>query len=265
MTIAFLLMLPMSMQVSADEPASNTEEGDDDVGMSVSKRVNVQDDGTYIVDLEAFATGTVSFSEETVPVDLILVLDVSGSMSDNFTDEEYEYTALNSAAYSYDSYGNNTYYYLYNGNYYQVSRQRTGDRWDRRYNLHFEVPGWPWSTTYYLSGTGITTTNPETSGRSSTIWSGVLYTRTTVPAVTKISALHTAVNNFIDVVAQKNQETIDHNTEAGVETTNADLSRVALVKFAGNSRNGTNYQNYQNNIGNETYRDGNWTNTILKS
>ena len=238
------------MAIGLGVTAYATEGEDPDSGMNVHKAVNVQEDGTYIVDLEAFATGTVEFSEKVVPVDLILVLDVSGSMAENIS--EYRYDARTSQAYSYDTYGNNTYYYKHtDGNYYQVVRERTGTMGNRRYNLHFTVG----STTYYLSGTGITTTNPQTSGSNSTIWSGVLYTRTTVSSQTKIAALHTAVNNFIDVVASKNDETIAANNEIGKETTDADLSRVAIVKFAMNAtKNNSSYAQYQNNIGNDTYR-----------
>ena len=247
MTIAFLLMMPMGMRVFADEPTSDTKEGDDDVGMSVVKEVNVQEDGTYIIDLEAFATGKVDFSEKTVPVDLILVLDVSGSMADDI--HTYRYDARTSRGYSYNGYGNNSqYYYKHSdGNYYRVQRDRQYVYWpvyDWTYDLHYTVGG----TTYYLSGTGTTTTRPtNVTNNNSTIWTGVLYTRTEVSSESKISALHTAVNGFIDVVAEKNQEVIDHNAETGVETTDAELSRVALVKFAGNSRNGTGYANYPNN------------------
>lgn len=223
---------------------------DDDVGMDVFKQVNVLEDGTYTVDLEAFATGTVSFSEKNVPVDLILVLDVSGSMED--TIYEYKYNPRSSQAYSYSGYGNNTYYYLYNGNYYPVTRERTGySSSSYRYNLHFTVG----STTYYLSGTGVTTTNPNVSGQNTTIWTGVLYTRQQTGSQTKIAALRSAVNGFIDVVAEKNQEVLNKNADAP----DSDLSRVSIVKFAGTSRNGTNYQNYKSNIGNETYRSGQYT------
>ena len=218
---------------------------DEDPGIQVVKEVNVLDDGTYTVDLEAFATGTVEFSEETVPVDLILVLDVSGSMAENIN--TYSYTARNSQAYSYDGYGNNTYYYQHtNGNYYPVVRERTGYTGNRRYNLHYTVG----STTYYLSGTGVTTTNPSVQGSGSTIWTGVLYTRRTVSSQTKLSALQTAVNNFIDVVAEKNQEILDKDSNAP----DKELSRVSIVKLAYN-RAETNYADYV--PANTTYAQGN--------
>ena len=128
-------------------------------GMATSKKVTGPTDGYYTIALESFATGETTVTESAVPVDIVLVLDVSGSMDQNMT--IYRYTARSSQAYSYDGYGNVTYYYLHtDGKYYQVTRERTGNIGNRRYNLHYQVG----STTYYLSGTGTTTTNPNVSG-----------------------------------------------------------------------------------------------------
>ena len=77
------------------------------------------DDGTYTIDLEAFATGEATFDTVPVPADIILVLDVSGSMKDDM----HEYTARASQAYTYNNYGNNQYYYKApDGKYYRVHR-----------------------------------------------------------------------------------------------------------------------------------------------
>lgn len=242
--LLYTLLAALLVVLLAVTPANtHAEEEDHSVskdGMTVVKEVNVQEDGTYIVDLEAFATGQVEFSEKIVPVDLVLVLDVSGSMDWNIN--EYEYTARTSQGYSYREYGNNTYYYKHtDGNYYPVSR----GSYYGYYFLYYTVG----SETYFLSGTGITTTFPTNiTNNNSTIWTGVLYTRRATSSQSKIAALRTAVNGFVDVVAQKNAETREKLGEA---TTDADLSRVALVKFAMNSRyRNSSYANYQSYIGN---------------
>ena len=50
-------------------------------GLAYAKSATLQADGTYLLDLEAFVTGTVTHTTQTPPVDIVLVLDYSGSMS----------------------------------------------------------------------------------------------------------------------------------------------------------------------------------------
>ena len=225
MLLVLVLAIAMAVSISVGALADEDDTGDSggeitSNGMTMSKYVHVQDDGTFILDLDAFATGEVTTTISTTPCDIVLVLDVSGSMDQSFgsgTNVTYVYTARASQAYSYDGYGNNTYYYKHtDGNYYPVTRNRTGTTGNRRYNLSVRIN----NTTYYLSGTGITTTNPNVSGSNTTIWTGVLYTRR---QETKMDALKAAVSQFIDIVAEKN---------AAPEAT--EKSRVSIVKFAFN-------------------------------
>lgn len=51
-------------------------------GVQLSKTVSDNDDGTYTVRLEAYATGAQTTVVSTKPCDIVLVLDVSGSMDD---------------------------------------------------------------------------------------------------------------------------------------------------------------------------------------
>ena len=54
-------------------------------GLELSKTATANDDGTsYTIRMEAYTTGTVVTSTKTVPVDIVLVLDQSGSMADDF-------------------------------------------------------------------------------------------------------------------------------------------------------------------------------------
>ena len=231
-------------------PGKTLAEDGDDSGLSVVKEVNVQDDGTYIVDLEAYANGTVSFGAK--PVDLILVLDVSGSMDQELN--SYKFTERRSQGYTYNGYGSSQYYYKHtDGNYYRVYRDDHGGGWwweTTTYELHYTVG----STTYYLSGTGTTTTRPtNVTNGDSTIWTGVLYTRQQTGSQTKLAALQTAVNGFVDVVADKNQEIKDKKPDAEAK----DLSRVSIVKFAMAQRpttsNQSSYEQYQQHLGDDSY------------
>ena len=126
-------------------------------GLKMEKKWEpTNDDGTQgNILVETYVTG--HSVAQHVPTDIVLVLDVSGSMDENLN--SYTYNPRNSQGYSYNNYGNNTYYVLYNGQYYQVAREQNWV-WDwfnsgNRYNLHFNVG----NTTYYLYGTGIQTTN----------------------------------------------------------------------------------------------------------
>ncbi len=163
--------------------------------------------------LETYVTGH-SVAQHK-PTDIVLVLDVSGSMDQNMT--SYTYSAITSQGYSYNSYGNNSYYYKHtNGQYYQVTRYRTANNnYGYRY-LYYDVNG----TRYYLSGTGITTVMP-TSYQSNTaiIWTGVLYTRGNGTSKNKLVALQEAVCDFVDNIAQDAEDyNVDH--------------RISIVKYA---------------------------------
>lgn len=177
------------------------------------------DQGEYKIRLETYVTGSsVTHTEQVgVPIDLVLVLDVSSSMTSNKVPGDYK--ARTSQGYSYDGYGNNKYYYCDADGYYLVERERTGSGNNRRYNLHFTKNG----TTYYLSGTSVTQTRPTITGTGTTIWTGVLYTST---EITRLEALQKACNAFIDEVA-KNTAGKD-----GVLGTDDDVqNRISIVSF----------------------------------
>ena len=217
-----LLALSLSANAQHDGTTYNSQGG-----VSTAKNVTGPDEhGYYTIKLETFATGTSALTETGIPVDIVLVLDVSGSMNDNIS--TYSYTARASQAYSYSSYGNNTYYYLHtDGNYYQVVRERPGEwvglDYSRRYRLYFEVA----DTRYYLSGTGVTTTAPtNVTGNNNTIWTGVLYNRTT-NTQTKMAALKTAVTGFVNEV---NHNAL-YDKDGNIRGTALD-HQISIVKFA---------------------------------
>lgn len=60
---------------------------DKDNGLELSKRATANEDGTYTITMEAYTTGEVTTTTKTVPVDIVLVLDQSGSMAYNFAGE----------------------------------------------------------------------------------------------------------------------------------------------------------------------------------
>lgn len=64
---------------------------DDGNGLETSKTVTINTDGSYTITIETYATGTVATTTRTIPVDIVLVLDQSGSMSDDFNGVRRQY------------------------------------------------------------------------------------------------------------------------------------------------------------------------------
>ena len=106
-------------------PAANNDQTTDDVipgnGLKLRKWVEETAEGEYTVNLEVWTEGTVTSSETTKPLDIVLVLDQSGSMENDFTSVVYEKYTNQTAANAYDSYSSNTYVLLDNGSYSKVT------------------------------------------------------------------------------------------------------------------------------------------------
>ena len=83
----FLLLscaaLPTPAYAEGEEAPSN--------GLELSKTVKANADGSYTITMESYTTGTVTSSTKTVPVDIVLVLDQSGSMADDFNGNSRQY------------------------------------------------------------------------------------------------------------------------------------------------------------------------------
>lgn len=208
-------------------PGAAMAAGEDDGGkMVVDKTATLEDDGTYTIELSAYATGQTT--TETIktgkPLDIVLVLDQSGSMADSIT--SYSYQARTSQGYSYSNYSNREYYYLdEDGNYYRVRRGRDWD-WGYTYYLYYTKNG----QRYYLSGTGVTTQRPtNVQGTSTTIWTGVLYQRSST-STSKLNALKAAVTNFVNSVSANAKE---YNVE----------HRIAMVGFASEGTDNSAWKN----------------------
>lgn len=210
-------------------PGAAMAAGEDDGGkMVVDKTATLEDDGTYTIELSAYATGQTT--TETIktgePLDIVLVLDQSGSMADSIT--SYSYQARTSQGYSYSNYSNREYYYLdEDENYYRV---RCGSDWDwgwgYTYYLYYTKNG----QRYYLSGTGVTTQRPtNVEDSSATIWTGVLYQRSST-STSKLNALKAAVTNFVNSVSANAKE---YNVE----------HRIAMVGFASEGTDNSAWKN----------------------
>ena len=95
--IAFFALVP-SMNVRAQKETTYKN------GLGYSKNISKPDDeGIYTITLEAFTTGDVTVTKKSIPADIVLVLDISGSMNDDmngnttYQDSRRRITALKNA------------------------------------------------------------------------------------------------------------------------------------------------------------------------
>ena len=78
-------VLPASLAYAQNgnaAPLQATDENEN--GLYVGKTATTNDDGSYTITMEAYTTGSVTSVESAVPLDIVLVLDQSGSMADGF-------------------------------------------------------------------------------------------------------------------------------------------------------------------------------------
>lgn len=104
LSLFFTLIVPASTAYADDPPAGN--------GMRYNKTATRNDDGSYTITLEAFATGSQQTTTQTkdVPTDIILVLDQSGSMDDPMGG--YTYNPYQKGLFDTRNYQNDEYYPL---------------------------------------------------------------------------------------------------------------------------------------------------------
>lgn len=192
-------------------------------GLVMSKTIKKGENGQFLLTLEAYATGSTTTTTSTKPVDIVLVLDVSGSMENSISDKYDHYET-----YSIDTDG--TYYYKDNNGQYQQAYYCDGEYYSWGWKS-YHTPGWYTKDHQHLgqcqgeSGTRLT---PKTSSADTAGTQFYTYSK-----LTKMDALKSAVNSFIDGVAEKSPD-----------------SKVAVVKFAGYKRD---------SVGNDFYQKGGYT------
>lgn len=107
------LLLCLSLFCALIVPGTRAyADNEPDSGMKISKTATANDDGSYTITLEAFATGAKVITEQKtdIPTDIVLVIDQSGSMNDPIGG--YTYTAYRTGGYNSRNYHNDEYYPL---------------------------------------------------------------------------------------------------------------------------------------------------------
>ncbi len=173
-------------------------------GLVMSKTIKKTGDSQFLLTLEAFATGSTTTTTSTKPMDIVLVLDVSGSMDEDIV--SYTYTA------AYNPRSNGTYYYQDANGQYQRAYYCGG-------GLLTHDGGW-FTQEHGLFNHGGTRLIPKTSASDADTSHTQFYTRTEAGSVTKMDALKTAVKGFVNSVNEKSPE-----------------SSIAIVKFGGEINN----------------------------
>lgn len=172
----------------------------------------------FMVGLSALSSTSNTSVTTSTPLDIVLVLDMSGSMNQKLgTTYVYEET------YTISTTGSTTYYAIdkQTGAYVEVDRAMRGNWW----NLQFDH--WKLNGVTVVPKDGPNDNNPDHIQ---------FYTRQSV-TLTKMEGLTNAVNGFIDATADQNALIADP----------AKQHQISIVKYAGNIRN---------SVGNETYHEG---------
>ena len=185
-----------------ENPVTNTKNQ-----VTVNKWVSQDQDGSYRLNMEAYASNEVTSTTTTKPLDIVLVLDVSGSMDDGFGESGYVYSLVEKKTnWSYNDISSRTYYYEKDGKYYPVVGKADWS-WETReyenYRIGYETGSW-WDPDFHQLG-------KASDDPAEDLVETTLYTRHYEQAGTKLDSMKTAVNSFIDSVAESAKKTeADH-------------------------------------------------------
>ena len=214
----------------------NTNQGD---GVVLRKSVaphlqNGQPDGTVDVTIEAYTTGEVRQTVTTVPTDIVLVLDMSGSMDKTVASYPWTYSTVNGSV-NWDS-GRLYYGYFNTGSTSRKYYVNVGSATAPDYR-EVTLMGSDSSRCYYYRYYGANNAAVYVYPRLNSYAGNVTREHDEYPvvqfyvgqasqnnAIYAIDALKTAVKAFIETTHEKNGEILE---KGGTE-----LHRIALVKFA---------------------------------
>ncbi|MBQ2840561.1 MAG: S-layer homology domain-containing protein [Oscillospiraceae bacterium] len=197
-------------------------------GIILTKEAKANTDGTVDVTIEAYTTGKVTNTNSTVPTDIVLVLDVSGSMDDK-QENTYKtvYNAVNGDDYiRYSNYwwrtfygfeGSGDYYILVNGEYIPVHKEGyDSNRYDY---YHSDITN---KSYYPILNPSIT---PDRVESYEVVQFYAAGSELVAEGRVKLTVMQEAVNKFITETAAKNASINDTSKQ----------HRLSIIKFAGDS------------------------------
>ena len=214
-------VMPMTLMSRSAPMLLNSGTGTSEAeGIEVNKTATANADGTYTLNLEAYATGDLKIVTESKPTDIVLVLDQSGSMADPF---EYDYKVTYEkfdGTYS-EAYRNPTYHIASDGSYHELNASREW-KWGVPLGFEFTFICDTCGTTIHTKRCwffGWTTSVDGNSG----VFKRVAHSTT----ISRVNALKDAVNSFVKSVREDaSANGVDH--------------KIAIVGFASQSGYGNN-------------------------
>ena len=209
----FIPVLGVFAQEQQYVPDVYYSQNEDGTGLVYSKQVQGPNaKGEYTIFLKTFVTGEVDEELIKIPSEIVLVVDVSGSMNYGMSDNDYTSAGRSFTPSDIDD---NSYMYRRDENDYHRIRVDGNNR--NGYYMYLNIDG----TVYYFTSTGGLTTQLNSAyrrGWNQTIYTGDAIYKTIDPDHSRLAYLKEAVNYFIGEIQKDNP-----------------LNRIALVKFANNS------------------------------
>lgn len=231
MLLSNVLIAPVASAESgtyAAQPYMENENQED--GIILRKSAQPDGNGNVDITIEAYTTGTVQSHSTSTPTDVVLALDVSGSMSDRQEGiSTTEYNPVTGSDYTdyywvlfvpvdYDCYGfdSNQTYYVKDANDVYIPVTHSG-RDDNNYDIYYSNT----TSQYYYPILDITPTDAREHA-----YPVVQFYRATTQVTNndvKLDVLKDSVNRFLASTADKNATITDPDKK----------HRVSIVKFAG--------------------------------
>lgn len=194
----------------------------------LSKTAKLEDNGTYTIDLEAYAKGEIKITKEKVPCDIVLVLDQSGSMADPF-EYEFEESYEQFRGTYWESYSTPVYHQCENGEYHELNVTREWKISGYRYQFDCDTcsqtgccnGGYIGGNRCFLAGF----TQYPSSDRN---WGHLILKKTTnSTTVTRVKALKNTLESFV-------------NSVKADAVSSGQSHRIAMVGFASETGYGEN-------------------------
>ena len=182
---------------STSSTTSNVSNDNNGVHVAKSLSGTGTDEDPYKLTIEAFASNQTTTTTTTKPLDIVLVLDTSGSMDDAFTPVTISYAPTDKTQWSYNDIANSrtTYYVKVGDNYYEVEDDVEWNRHEGRYNYEIGYYTGSWGRRDW-NQLGIHYNDPD-----AILYTGELYTITREGGDSKLESIQAAVDSFIDQVA----------------------------------------------------------------
>ena len=265
-------------------------------GIAFNKSATDNHDGTYTVDLESFVTGKVTTETTTFPADVMLLMDLSSSMSSN-GGYDRTYTEVTPPAmtkvtkdltqttkgwiYTDFDTANNTEQgrsFLYNGVYYPVFAVRdASDTPNRGYQIYIWLPVGDTYEMRYIYGEGsgadvlheTRNPNPPTS-TTGTMWNGTLYSGgwhysdfTTAPTNTARNYFYKDGDEYYPVLYKRVQVGSVNTYQAYVPLPSGDKYLMSDGGLTPDPYG--HFAQYNMLYFGDLYRNGGWTSTSITS